>query len=164
MHETPSRDRGYGLATGQPQGLGPEAYLFSTSQESRTPGRTARSAVAAGGSSIMRAKTPPERPDLALHYQWRDYAPLQTCPPPAGQTSLPQTTRSRLACPPGVEQPLKGNGSRRSAAPGHATAPIAAMPLEELPPGSRHAPPIGGRLQPARVGPRGAQAKDAAPP
>jgi len=32
MHETPSRDRGDGRATGQPQGLGPEAYFFSTSQ------------------------------------------------------------------------------------------------------------------------------------
>ena len=35
MHETPSRDRGDGRATGQPQGLGPEAYLFSTSQGPR---------------------------------------------------------------------------------------------------------------------------------
>src|SRR5512136_1814810 len=35
MHETPSRDRGDGRATGQPQGLEPEAYLFSTSQGSR---------------------------------------------------------------------------------------------------------------------------------
>jgi hypothetical protein len=35
MHETPSRDRGDGPATGQPQGLGPEAYLFSTSQDPR---------------------------------------------------------------------------------------------------------------------------------
>jgi len=67
MHETPSRDRGDGRATGQPQGLGPEAYLFSTSQgelvlslskeHPRTPGRTARSAVAAGGSCIMRARS-----------------------------------------------------------------------------------------------------------
>jgi hypothetical protein len=35
MHETPSRDRGDGRATGQPQGLGPEAYFISTSQGSR---------------------------------------------------------------------------------------------------------------------------------
>jgi hypothetical protein len=35
MHETPSRDRGDGRATGQPQGLGPEAYSFSTSQGAR---------------------------------------------------------------------------------------------------------------------------------
>ena len=35
MHETPSRDRGDGRATGQPQGLAPEAYLFSTSQGAR---------------------------------------------------------------------------------------------------------------------------------
>jgi hypothetical protein len=27
MHETPSRDRGGGRATGQPQGFGPEAYF-----------------------------------------------------------------------------------------------------------------------------------------
>ena len=32
FHELPSRDREDGLATGQPQGLGPEAYLNSTSQ------------------------------------------------------------------------------------------------------------------------------------
>src|SRR5512139_65097 len=35
MRETPSRDRGDGRATGQPQGLGAEAYLFRTSQGSR---------------------------------------------------------------------------------------------------------------------------------
>jgi len=35
MHETPSRDRGDGRATGQPQGLGSEAYLFRTPQGSR---------------------------------------------------------------------------------------------------------------------------------
>ena len=31
FHELPSRDREDGFATGQPQGLGPEAYLNSTS-------------------------------------------------------------------------------------------------------------------------------------
>jgi len=58
MHETPSRDRGDGRATGQPQGLGPEAYLSVRRKvrDPRTPGRTARSAVAAGGSCIMRAR------------------------------------------------------------------------------------------------------------
>jgi hypothetical protein len=35
MHETPSRDREDGRATGQPQGLGPEAYFFTTLQGSR---------------------------------------------------------------------------------------------------------------------------------
>jgi hypothetical protein len=35
IHETPSRDREDGRATGQPQGLGPEAYLVSTSQGTR---------------------------------------------------------------------------------------------------------------------------------
>ena len=69
MHETLPRDRGDGRATGQPQGLGPEAYVFSTSQGSRpedarlparrassSEGRTAISAVAAGGSCMMRAR------------------------------------------------------------------------------------------------------------
>ena len=32
FHELPSRDRKDGLATGQPQGVGPEAYLNGTSQ------------------------------------------------------------------------------------------------------------------------------------
>jgi hypothetical protein len=32
FHELPSRDRGDGGATGQPQGVGPEAYLNGTSQ------------------------------------------------------------------------------------------------------------------------------------
>ena len=32
MHETLPGDRGDGLATGQPQGLGPEAYFFNTAQ------------------------------------------------------------------------------------------------------------------------------------
>src|SRR5512139_2071949 len=35
MRGTPKRDRGDGRATGQPQGLQPEAYFFSTSQGSR---------------------------------------------------------------------------------------------------------------------------------
>jgi|GEM_PF-3385988 len=58
MHETASRDRGDGCATGQPQGLGPEAYLSVRRKvrDPRTPGRTAISAVAAGGSCIMRVK------------------------------------------------------------------------------------------------------------
>jgi len=54
MHETPSRDRGDGRATGQPQGLAPEAY-FSVRRkvrDPRTPGRTAISTVAAGGSWV----------------------------------------------------------------------------------------------------------------
>ncbi|MDH3964211.1 MAG: hypothetical protein OEV25_12440, partial [Deltaproteobacteria bacterium] len=32
FHELPSRGRGEGCATGQPQGVGSEAYLISTSQ------------------------------------------------------------------------------------------------------------------------------------
>ena len=32
FHEVVSRDRGEGFATGQPQGIGSEAYLISTSQ------------------------------------------------------------------------------------------------------------------------------------
>jgi len=32
FHEVVSRDRGEGFATGQPQGIGSEAYLNSTSQ------------------------------------------------------------------------------------------------------------------------------------
>ena len=34
-----------------------------------------------------------------LRRSCRDYAPLQTCPPPAEQTSLARAIRSRLACP-----------------------------------------------------------------
>jgi len=34
-HGTPSRESGDGRANWQPQGLGPEAYLFGTSQGSR---------------------------------------------------------------------------------------------------------------------------------
>jgi len=58
MHEAPQRDRGDGRAAGQPQGLGPEAYLSVRRKvrDPRTPGRTAISAVAAGGSWIMRAR------------------------------------------------------------------------------------------------------------
>ena len=33
FHESPLRDRGEGRATGQPQGVGSEAYLSSTSQD-----------------------------------------------------------------------------------------------------------------------------------
>ena len=36
FYELPSRDRGDGSATGQPQGIGSEAYLESTSQDTIT--------------------------------------------------------------------------------------------------------------------------------
>ena len=36
FHELPSRDREDGRATGQPQGVGPEAYLNGTSQGTTT--------------------------------------------------------------------------------------------------------------------------------
>jgi len=58
MQETPQRDCGDGRATGQPSrgtaGLGPEAYLWVRRKvrDPRTSGRTARYAVAAGGSCI----------------------------------------------------------------------------------------------------------------
>ena len=52
FHELQSRDREDGRVTGQPQELGPEAYLNSTSQGSRSEDdrRTAISAVAVGHS------------------------------------------------------------------------------------------------------------------
>ena len=55
MHETPSRDRGHGRAAGQPQGLGPEVYVFSTSQgsrpeDARLPAGQNGAAPEAGGS------------------------------------------------------------------------------------------------------------------
>jgi hypothetical protein len=52
FHELASRDREDGRATGQPQGVEPEAYLKvrRRARHPRTPGRTARSAVAAGYS------------------------------------------------------------------------------------------------------------------
>jgi hypothetical protein len=74
FHELLSRDHEDGRATGQPraaQALAPragccETYLNGTSQEEpvlslskehpRTPGRTAKSAVAAGDSCNIRAK------------------------------------------------------------------------------------------------------------
>jgi len=65
FQELESRDREDGHATGQPQGVGPEAYLNSTSQDEpvlslskeqpRTPGRRAITTVAAGDSWNIRA-------------------------------------------------------------------------------------------------------------
>ena len=52
-HESASRDREVGRATGQPQGVESEAYLSSTSQVSSpedAPGRTIILAVAAADS------------------------------------------------------------------------------------------------------------------
>jgi hypothetical protein len=53
-HESASRDREDGRATGQPQGVESEAYLSSTSQvsspEDAAPGRTIILAVAAADS------------------------------------------------------------------------------------------------------------------
>ena len=40
MHETPSGDRGDGRATGQPQGLGPEAYSLVRRKDGRLRGRS----------------------------------------------------------------------------------------------------------------------------
>ena len=62
MHETPSRDRGDGRATGQPSrgtaglDLRRTCSVRRKVRDPRTPGRTAISAVAAGGSCIMRAR------------------------------------------------------------------------------------------------------------
>jgi hypothetical protein len=66
FRELLSRDREDGRATGQPQGVGPEAYLNGTSQgelvlslpkeHQRTPGRTAIYSVAASDSRNIRAK------------------------------------------------------------------------------------------------------------
>jgi hypothetical protein len=58
MHETPSRNHGDGRATGQPQGLGPEAYLLTTPQGSRPEDaqKDSHIRVVAGGSGIMRAR------------------------------------------------------------------------------------------------------------
>jgi len=60
FHELVSRDHEDGRATGQPQGVGPEAYLNGTSQgelvlslskeHPRTHGRTAISVVAVSDS------------------------------------------------------------------------------------------------------------------
>jgi hypothetical protein len=52
FHELQSRDREDGRATGQPQGVGPEAYLTVRRKvrHPRTPGRTAISTVAVGDS------------------------------------------------------------------------------------------------------------------
>ena len=65
FHELLWRDHEDGRATGQPQGVGPEAYLDGASrgelvvslskEHPRTPGRTAISAVAASDSSKIRA-------------------------------------------------------------------------------------------------------------
>jgi hypothetical protein len=66
FHELTSRDSEDAFATGQPQELGPEPYLNSTSQSElvlsqakegpRTPGRKLIFAVAVGHSWNMRAK------------------------------------------------------------------------------------------------------------
>lgn len=61
MHETPRRDRGDGRATGRPSrdtaglDLRRTCSVPRKGRGPRTPGRTARSAVAAGGSCIVRA-------------------------------------------------------------------------------------------------------------
>ena len=57
FHELESRDREDGRLTGQPQELGPEGYLNSTSQGSWSEDdrRTAISTVVVGNSSNMRA-------------------------------------------------------------------------------------------------------------
>jgi hypothetical protein len=60
VHETASRDPGDGPASGQPQGLGSEAYLFSTSQgsrpeDARLPARQDGAAPGAGWSAAQSA-------------------------------------------------------------------------------------------------------------
>jgi hypothetical protein len=116
MHETPSRDRGAGRATGQPPrgtaGLGPEAYSFSTSRRSspenaRLPARQDGAAPEAGSSAAQSASgastfprsqdgPPGFRPEprrkarppspLSMPRSRPGVTPLQTCPPLAGQT------------------------------------------------------------------------------
>jgi hypothetical protein len=87
MHETPSRDRGDSRATGQPSrgtaGLGPEACLSVCRKvrNPRTPGRTARSAVAAGGSCIMRAGHLPRRDRRQSHRKQDLFQEAEVFPP-----------------------------------------------------------------------------------
>jgi len=115
MHKTPWRDRLDSRAAGQPQGLGPVAY-HSVAAGSRSHTNPAD----AGGRDGLRRKAHPEplpsldgrsdpqashhnpaqRPSLALHYQCRDYAPLQSRPPcrsslRRGWKPLPQCSSSR---------------------------------------------------------------------
>jgi hypothetical protein len=91
-----------------------EAHSIATGSRShQKPARTGE----AGGSARQSASeplpfsvyrkasrtfrpNPDRRPGLPLHYRWRDYAPLPTCPPRTGQTSLQKPIQSRLEAAP----------------------------------------------------------------
>ena len=126
MHETPSRDRGYGRATGQPSrgtaGLGSEAHFFSTSQgelvlslpkeHPRTPGvQLCKTGGRRRQGSLRRNAHPEPLPSFGQRKASRAFHHIppqrpglglhyQCCDYAPTQTSLPRITQSRLETAP----------------------------------------------------------------
>ena len=87
MHETPQRDRGDSRATRQPQGLGPASGFVKRGGARGRDGLRRKAHPEPLPSLDDRSDpqafhhNPAQRPGLPLHYQCRDYAPLQSRPP-----------------------------------------------------------------------------------
>jgi len=129
MHETPSRDPGDGRATGQPQGLGPEAYLsvrrrvsLSSACRRNTRGRPASGWAKrsdAGGRVVCGAK---HIRSLYLSLVRERPPGLSTTSPPKGPASISTisaaTMRLCKADLPAVNNPIAA-GSRSHSVPPH---------------------------------------------
>ena len=127
MHETPERDRGDGRAAGQPQGLGPEAYLCSTSQGSRpedAPLPTAQNGAAPGAGMVCGAKR-----IRSLYLPWMTGVTpkLSTTTPPKGLASVSTinaaTMRLCRADHPASRHPVAAGGSCIMRASGESPSP-----------------------------------------
>jgi hypothetical protein len=142
--ETPSRDCGDDRATGQPQGLGPEVYLFSTPQgelvlslpkeHPRTLGFRLCKTGRIRRQGHLRNKAHPEplpsprekaglpdfvshpatRQGLLLHYQCRDHAPLWSRSPCLAPSDRGRTAISAVAAGGSCIMRAIGSSSRRT--------------------------------------------------
>ena len=132
MHAPPSRDRGDGRATGQPQGLGPEAYFSQYAARSESRGRPASGCAKRGGAG---GRVICETKRIRSHYllldvrqasRTLDATPLQGRASPytindaitprrdvfVEQITLPRAIRSRLEAAPTAFLPTEPKARR----------------------------------------------------
>ena len=132
MHAPPSRDRGDGRATGQPQELGPEAYFSQYAARSQSRGRPAFGGAKRGGAG---GRVICETKRIRSHYllldvrqasRTLDATPLQGSASPytindaitpwrdafVEQITLPRAIRSRLEAAPTAFLPTEPKARR----------------------------------------------------
>jgi hypothetical protein len=132
MHETPSRDRGYGRATGQPSrgtaGLGSEAHFFSTSQgelvlslpkeHPRTPGvRLCKTGGRRRQGSLRRNAHPEPPPSFGQRKASRAFHHIPPKGPGSVSTISAATMRLCNADLPAANHPIAAGNRAHSVLP-----------------------------------------------